>query len=266
MDPFTALFAGKTPVGISLVGYPVAWVQATAAWDTGVRQLDAHLFYLVEHGDMLLDIGDSAHVLAAGTAALIPPGRAFRARAGGRAPGFWRFRIHLPQLWQQVLIGNGCRHLEPVVTGLLAELDRPAGAWRDAAVRGGLVVLLAGLLRAATSTVHAAERGLTPAQRTQLERFADAEPRATPRDLMRQLNLTLDYGTRLFRASYGLPPRRWLLARRMHAAAVRVAEGDERIAAIAADLGYLDERLFVRQFRAILGMPPGRFRRAARSA
>lgn len=263
MDPLTALLSGTGRAELSLDGYPVAWVAAKSGWDTGWRQLDEHLFYLVDHGEIALEYAQETCVLAAGAAALIPPGTRFRARCGRKAPGFWRFRVRLPSALAAVLIGNACRHLEPVVLSLLAEQAQPPGRLRSAALRGGLLMLLAGLQRA---SAPATERGLTPAQRTQLERFADAEPRATPRDLMRQLGLTLDYGTRLFRASYGDPPRRWLLARRMHAAAVRVAEGDERIAAIAADLGYLDERLFVRQFRLILGMPPARFRRAARSA
>ena len=125
------------------------------------------------------------------------------------------------------------------------------------------MVLLAGLQKQRHSDPSG---GLTAAQRRLLEHYADANPEATPRDLMRQLDLTLDYGTRQFTRSVGRPPRQWLLERRMHRAATRVAEGDETIVRIAEDFGYRDVRLFSRQFRMVFGQPPARFRVQVRRA
>lgn len=261
MDPLTALAAGRSPADASLDGYPMGWLQAPPAWDTGVRQLDEHLFYLVGSGSLALEAGDSLYEATTGCAVLIPPGTPFRARSGSRTPSFWRVRLRLPGDWDGPLVIAGAQDLEPVVSSLVSEAVSQE-EHRGHAVRGLLLVLLTGLQRLTSGNL---ERRLTAAQRTLLERHADADPDATPRDLARQLGLTLDYATRLVRATYGRPPRRWLLERRMHAAAVRVAEGDEPIARIAADLGYVDSRLFGRQFRQVLGVPPGRFRERVRT-
>lgn len=261
MDLLTALATGRTPADATLDGFPLGWLQAPPAWDTGVRQLDEHLFYLVGLGSIALEIGDSSYEAHAGCAVLIPPKTPFRSRSGSARPAFWRARLRLPSRWDGPLVTPDAQELEPVISLLIAEASGQA-AHRDAAVRGLLLVLLAGLRRLDGGTP---ERRLTAAQRALLERHADADPDATPRDLARQLGLTLDYATRLVRATYGRPPRRWLLERRMHAAAVRVAEGDEPIARIAQDLGYADPRLFGRQFRQILGAPPGRFRDRVRT-
>lgn len=261
MELLAALVAGRLPVEASIDGYPLGWLRAPPAWDTGPRRLDEHLFYLVDSGSILLECAGETHELGPGWAALIPPRTPFRSRIGARGvPTFWRARLRLPTRWSGAVATSGCRELEPVVSRLVAEAAGE-GAHRAEAVRGCVLLLAATLLRRADAGHR---RPLSSDQRALLERFADAHAEATPRDLARQAGLTLDYFTRLFRAAYGRPPRRWLLERRMHAAAVRVAEGDEPIERIAEALGYVDARLFGRQFRQVLGHPPGRFRARVR--
>ena len=258
MDLLSALSRGATPASASLDGYPLGWIRVTQAWDTGPKCLDEHLFYLVDSGELVLDMSQERRHVASGGYVLLPPGTPFRARSGSTAPTFWRARLRLPGPWPGAPTGTGARELEPVIIRLVSECSQAPSPARDASMRGGLLQLLATLQRLAGAGHD--QRLLTPAERRRLELYADSHPDATPRDLMRQLELTLDYGTRLFTTSYGCPPRRWLLERRMHRAAVRVSEGEETIAHIADDLGYQDVRLFVRQFRAVLGQPPARFR------
>ena len=262
MDTLAALAAGQTPADVSLDGYPLGYVRTTAAWDTGTRTLKEHLFYLVDRGQLLISTENKPVVLRPGWMALIPPGTPFRATAGSPPPRFWRLRLRLPVAWGKVHIQAGGHELEAVVARLVSEATQAAHPLRNIAVRGGLMVLLAALRRGAADD---AAGGLTPTQQRLLERFADDHPQATPRDLMRQLDLTHDYASRQFTRSFGRPPRQWLLEQRMHHAATRVAEGDEPIVRIAEDLGYVDVRLFVRQFRAVLGQPPGRFRKQVRN-
>lgn len=262
MDLLAALAAGHAPADATLDGYPLGWLRVPLSWDTGIRRLDEHLLYLIASGSITVETGDSILEAGAGCAVLIPPHSTFRATAGGTPPAFWRVRLRLPQPWDGPIAIAHAQDLEPVVSRLVSEAAGTA-PHRDAAIRGLLLVLLASLRRLSASS--RAQR-LTAAQCALLERHADAHPEATPRDLARRLGLTLDYATRLVRATFGRPPRRWLLERRMHAAAVRVAEGDEPIARIAEDLGYADPRLFGRQFRQVLGAPPGRFRARVRTA
>ena len=262
MDLLSALASGQTPLDATLAGYPVGWLRAPPGWDTGPQRLDGqHLLYLVDAGEIHLDIGGVGHDLGPGWAGLIPPRTLFQARAGRATPSFWRLRLLLPARWDGPLALAGCRELEPVVARLVAEAGGTA-LHRTEAIRGLVLVLVATLHRLAAGE---AERHLDATQRAALERHAAEHPEATPRDLARVLDLTLDYCTRLVRATYGRPPRRWLLERRMHAAALRVAESDAPIAAIAAALGHADPRIFGRQFRQVLGQPPGRFRAAVRS-
>ena len=261
MDLLAALAAGRLPAEASIDGYPLGWLRAPPGWDTGPRRLEEHLFYLVDSGSILLECAGATHEIGPGWAALVPPRASFRSRIGARgAPSFWRVRLRLPARWSGAVAMPGCRELEPVVARLVAEAAGEA-AHRAEAVRGCLLVLITTLLRQGGDGHR---QRLSAEQRALLERYADAHAEATPRDLARQADLTLDYFTRLFRAAYGRPPRRWLLERRMHAAAVRVAEGDEPIERIAEALGYVDARLFGRQFRQVLGQPPGRFRARVR--
>lgn len=263
MDLLTDLCLPGTCAEASLGGYPLGWLRAPAGWDTGRTVLSEHLFYLVDAGNIDLELPGGRSLLAAGDAALIPPGAAFRARAApGPRPAFWRLRMILPRPWGGAPVITGCRDLEPVVAQLVAEVVGSA-RYRRERIHGLVLALLADLARrGASADGHRLDAG----QRQRLERHADGDPEATPRDLARQLDLTLDYFTRVFRRTYGRPPRRWLLERRMHAAAVRVAETDQPITAIATALGYDDPRLFVRQFRQVLGQPPGRFRARMRTS
>ncbi|UFU06333.1 helix-turn-helix domain-containing protein [Ruania halotolerans] len=65
---------------------------------------------------------------------------------------------------------------------------------------------------------------------------------------------------RMFARRVGLSPR-WVISRRRLWDAVASLRSGERgnLARIAADLGYTDQAHFTRDFRAVLGMTPGRF-------
>ncbi len=51
----------------------------------------------------------------------------------------------------------------------------------------------------------------------------------------------------------------------MQEAALRLRESDDGLAAIAARVGYDSEFAFNRAFRRLMGVPPGQYRRQARS-
>ena len=70
---------------------------------------------------------------------------------------------------------------------------------------------------------------------------------------------------RLFARYVGAPPK-WVIQRyRLHEAAEQlVAEGSVSQAAIAMNLGYTDQAHFIRDFKAIVGVSPAAYARAAR--
>ena len=67
--------------------------------------------------------------------------------------------------------------------------------------------------------------------------------------------------TRRFQRRYGLPVHGYLRHLRLEEAKRRLARGQE-IAAVAADLGFVDQSHFHRRFRRSYGMTPGQWRRA----
>ena len=70
---------------------------------------------------------------------------------------------------------------------------------------------------------------------------------------------------RLFRRYLGVGPK-WVLQRyRLHEAAERIASGRYREwAEVALELGYADQAHFIRDFRAVIGLPPQAYAAACR--
>lgn len=69
---------------------------------------------------------------------------------------------------------------------------------------------------------------------------------------------------RMFRASVGLPPHAYVLARRLDRARRLLAESDRPLAEIAAACGFTHPSHLTRHFRAAFGGPPGAWRAAVR--
>ena len=65
---------------------------------------------------------------------------------------------------------------------------------------------------------------------------------------------------RAFARVYRMPPLAWAWNRRVVLARERIARG-ERIAAVAADLGFADQSHLTRRFRACFGVPPSLWRK-----
>jgi len=82
----------------------------------------------------------------------------------------------------------------------------------------------------------------------------------TPADLAVLVGLSRDYFSRLFRSTFGMSLKRWLLEERMKCAATQLIDTDAPISRIAEALGYFDIYLFSRQFKQIMGVSPRRYR------
>lgn len=80
-------------------------------------------------------------------------------------------------------------------------------------------------------------------------------------ELAKQAGLSRSAFTRRFTREVGASPLRWLATWRMQLAARRLAEGDDSLAQIAAEVGYESEFSFSRAFKRHHGVPPGTFRR-----
>lgn len=65
---------------------------------------------------------------------------------------------------------------------------------------------------------------------------------------------------RSFRRVFGTSARQYLLRVRLEAACRRLAETEETVAAIAAELGFFDHAHFTRSFRRAMGLTPAQYR------
>lgn len=105
-------------------------------------------------------------------------------------------------------------------------------------------------------------RRFTHSQCRQLqERAVDATAqRLTPAQLGRELGWSPRYFTRLFRNTFGCPPRVWLMRQRILRAAEMIADSERTFSEIAEGLGYPDLFLFSRQFKQVMGESPRAYR------
>jgi AraC family transcriptional regulator len=83
----------------------------------------------------------------------------------------------------------------------------------------------------------------------------------TLRDLAAVAHLSPYHFARLFKVSTGLPPRRYVIARRVERAQQLLRSRDDlALAQVAARSGFWDQGHFTRHFKRLVGVTPKRFR------
>lgn len=127
--------------------------------------------------------------------------------------------------------------------------------------------ILAELSLAADASPAMATGGLTPRQLKRvsdhlLDHLADDVSLA---ELAALVGLSAHHLCRAFKASTGLPPHRWRLARRIERARELLEHSEISITDVAAAVGYEDPSQLAAVFRKTLGMSPTRYRRERRS-
>lgn len=122
---------------------------------------------------------------------------------------------------------------------------RPIVTQAATAVKGGLT---AGVLRQVLATIE--------------ERMGEGFALA---DLASLANLSEGHFSRAFKRSVGLSPHRYLLHRRVCAAARLLGDDALSLTGIALACGFFDQSQFTRQFAAMSGITPGAHRRSLRS-
>ncbi|WP_332308195.1 helix-turn-helix domain-containing protein [Salinispora pacifica] len=96
----------------------------------------------------------------------------------------------------------------------------------------------------------------------------DADPTVrTVEDVARHLRLSARSVQRLAARFIGLPPAAMIRRRRLQEAAQRLRDDPETtLADVAADLGYSDHAHLANEFRSVLGLTPGAYRRRTDAA
>ncbi|MBN1672656.1 MAG: helix-turn-helix transcriptional regulator [Kiritimatiellae bacterium] len=174
----------------------------------------------------------------------------FTFRRGGRHLCFSRAPVRLRNAWA----------IAPAMQQLydLAQHGQP---FHEPRLRGLLLTLGTTFLSLAREPGER-HRTLRPAVRLRLNQFIvdhAGEP-IGPRALAREAGLSPDYFTRLFRATYGMAPRRYLKRERMRLAGIELRETGLTVAEVARAFGTHNVSFFCRQFREVMGCSPNVFR------
>jgi AraC family transcriptional regulator, arabinose operon regulatory protein len=149
------------------------------------------------------------------------------------------------------------------IFGLLHDRPLSMAASLHAAVTA-LVALLFECRQAAASLDRVESQG--PRYISNFERLIDAMRSDlgrewNVRELARLRRMSLPHFYRRFAQATGTTPMAWLQRERINRAKQRLVETDDRICAIAVDVGYLDPLYFSRHFRKLVGMGPRAYRK-----
>ena len=266
----------RTTVLFPLHGYDTV----APDWEFEDRVLDDHLVYLVTAGGVSARIEDETVELGPGDLLWMQPSvrHTFRlAGPEGLTVYFVRFRLQSAARSRADPAGPGLRpvgpshrlwrqatELRPLMDELVDELSTQL-THRELRARALVVALTTAVLR------HRDEEGttrgtLSRGQRRALEDLVRARPseRLTPTDLAGAVGLSLGYFTRLFTATFGTPPRSWLVDERLRRAALALADSLLTVREVSRSVGYDDVTAFSHQFRQRYGASPRSYRPRAR--
>jgi AraC-like DNA-binding protein len=77
-----------------------------------------------------------------------------------------------------------------------------------------------------------------------------------------ECNLSVSHFAHAFRRTFGRPPHRWLLERRINAVKNLLLTSRLPLAEVASQCGFADQSALSRSFRRVLGESPGEWRRS----
>lgn len=254
---------------------PLDWTllrrtMTTMSWHIDDRMLDEHLIYLLTGGVAEARCGGKTIQLRAGDWLWLQPGirHSFRNIDPTQLTDVFhmRFRVDAPPIKSrdQTVVERllrGAHSLNRTWEEMILEFEigRDQQAER---LRG----LLASLLIEAGRLASAGDRrGLSYAQTQAITRLAEQRRyEVRPAELARAAGLSPEYFARLFRRTYQLAPRQWLVQKRLEMGAHLLRETVANISEIAEVLGYPDIFQFSRRFKKVFGVSPVKYRHSHR--
>jgi AraC-like DNA-binding protein len=234
---------------------------------------DTWTLFIVDDGAVNYDLDGHARGTDTSGVGVLPPHVVHDGRgAGGRA------------------FTNRVLYLEPDVIGeelIGAAVDQPMIP--DRSLRAGVAMLNEALacrddaLEAETRLAFVAERvraafglatqhrprlsgGRRPSTRRRAEALrayfdANTFESVSLAAAVEELGSTPTQLARAFASVFGIPPHAYVMGRRLDAARDRILRG-QRLADVAADVGFVDQAHLTRRFKQFLGTTPGRFARS----
>ncbi len=221
----------------------------------------------VESGNMTITVAGEARLLTAGSLVIVPPGNEFHLQNLAPDTHCLNHRVYLntldhegDQILHEPVIADGCHSLiHPIRQAYLTDNSR--GPHWQQRMRALMLDVFIGALEGRKEGQQSIRR-LSQAEQAVVLAFIDThlgeELRAPA--LAAELKLSHAYFTKVFRNTYGVAPRTFILTRRLERASVLLKETDTPITLIIEDLGFGNEGFFYRSFKQRYGMTPREYR------
>jgi AraC-like DNA-binding protein len=244
-------------------------------WSHQRREIDSFELLVGIEGAAYLEQGDCRYELIPGSALFFLPNLCHGGYALSHGPvSFYWFHFRLPKT-EEVSV-RGLRQTMPKGKLCLPIFSRPAegrklpilcrqlldiansGNYPGVAKDYALALALMEINAWGTSAQRAPGRLDTIAEwvRSRAEGYLDA------RSVAEAFRLNPDYLTRLFKKEFGVGLKRYIQNAKLNRAKELLCASELTVKEIAFKLGYLDDKSFMKAFKASEGMGAGDFRRA----
>ena len=240
-------------------------------WRLGPRQISEHLAYFITQNRLNLSMDGKTIILEPNSFIWIPGGSLHEIRNIHRRAPVKLLHLRF-QLWsegRQFTLTRPFVHvkeatpLEGPLIRLLEEL-RSTGLYRMETIRS-LMILISALAFRLGDRPRDHKKVLSYRQQQQLCDYVERQEmrRLRPIELARHVNLVPEYFARLFKRTFGIAPRTWLIREKMKSAAILLLESNLPVGEIARRLGHRDIAMFSKQFKIIYNQSPRSFRNNA---
>lgn len=152
----------------------------------------------------------------------------------------------------------------PVVQALLEMLSRAERALEiDPRQAKVFIGQASRLLEPAVDAVPGRDDGLAPWQERKVLQYIGEhlDGAISNQDLAEVVGLSVSHFSRRFKASFGVPPRDYLIRGRVERAKTMMLDPTTSLCQIALDCGFCDQAHLSRLFQAVVGITPNRWRR-----
>ncbi len=234
--------------------------------------LQEHLFWYIVEGQCSGVVAGDPVSLSAGSVLWVSPSIPFRFSFPASAKQrILRFRMRIENALESVIspgwpyravasFSEGRLWFEKIVVESLN-----SDCWSSSKIRGLVSCLCSDIFRRTSGDFSNGnqESRLSASQQYSIAEFLAKNMRGSvsPLDISRRMGYSHNYFTRLFRQTYGVSLRKWILENRLQVAANYLDETDESVSKIGELCGFEDPYYFSRQFSKWAGASPSCYRK-----
>ncbi len=255
------LSSNSTKVVETLTGYQ----QVNGDWRIPTRSLfEEYLIYFVCSGSVSAITTGTTFQAGPGSLLWLMPGteHTFRTACLNKPPRLYHFRFilansALPSPENQYLLGHNMDDSGPLITMYYHDM-KLAPPDINFRIKNILSLLLSNLRNSTANAGDSKTAGFNKQTINRLIEFGrnNIKSRPAPRDLARHVQLSEDYFSRVFKQTFGISARQWLVKQRIMAIAEELQSSLRSVSEVAYEYGYEDIFFFSRQFKQVMGKSP----------